>query len=131
MFDRFANVIIRILAFVFFVLILAFLFHRASGIGYAVFADKPHDATGTAPECIVTVTENEKLLDIAKDLEKNGIVENAYITALAFRSMEGYDRIRPGEYILTASMRPSEIMDKLTEEGETEGPTNDQQTTGN
>ena len=123
MFEKFAHITIRILAFVFFVLILVYLFHRAYGLGYAVFADKPYNTSGTAKESIITVTDGEKLLDITKDMEKAGIVENAYVTALAFRSMEGYDRIKPGEYILTASMKPSEIMNKLIGDEETEGTT--------
>ena len=123
MIDRFVHVIIRILAIIFFVLILVYLFYKASGIGYLVFADQAYDTTGNAAESIITVTEGEKLLDIAKDLEKAGIVKNAYITALTFRSMEGYDRIKAGEYILTASMKPSEIMSKLVGDEEKEGTT--------
>ncbi len=114
MLEQFTHVVIRILFFIFFALLLAYCFHQAGEIGYAVFSDAPYNSSQSAPEGVITVTDGEKLLDITKDMEKAGIVKNAYVTALTFRTMEGYDQIRPGEYVLRASMKPSEIMRTLT-----------------
>ena len=110
MFDRFLRFILKFVMFLLFAILLFYLFQRAYEIGYAVFADEPYKRPEMATESIITVREDESLLDIARDLERNGIVKNAYVTAIAFRTMEGYDRIRPGEYILKSSMKPSEIM---------------------
>ena len=118
MFEKISRIVIKLLFLIFFVLLLIYLFHEAGRIGFSVFADKAYDSSETAVESVITVTEGEALLDIAKDLEKTGIVKNAYVTAMAFRTMEGYDQIRPGEYILKASMKPSKIMDMLTRKEE-------------
>ena len=118
MFDRVTHVILRVLLFIIFVLLLVYLFHWAGEVGYSVFADEPYDSSQNAAERLITVTDGEKLLDISRDLERYGIVKNAYITAMSFRTMEGYDRIRPGEYMVKASMKPSEIMTLLVGEKE-------------
>jgi len=120
MFEKISHTVIKILFFIFFILLLVYLFHEAEKLGYSAFSDRPFDSSENAAETVITVTEGESLLKIARDLEKAGIVKNAYVTALSFRSMEGYDRIRPGEYIVKASMKPSEIMKMLTHEEEEE-----------
>lgn len=120
MFDKASHMVIKLLFLLFFVLLLIYVFHEAQKVGFAVFADKPYDSSETASESVITVRKDEPLLDIAKDLERAGIVKNAYITALAFRTMEDYDQIKEGEYLVRASMRPSEIMDILIQKEEEE-----------
>lgn len=120
MFERITQMVIKILFLIFFVLLLVWVFHEWGKIGYSVFADKPYDGSKSATESVITVTKGESLLNIARDLEKSGIVKNAYVTAMSFRAMEGYDRIKAGEYILKASMKPSEIMEILIHEEEQE-----------
>ncbi|MBR0411461.1 MAG: endolytic transglycosylase MltG [Eubacterium sp.] len=120
MFDKVSHFLIKTLLFIFLLLLAVFLFRESEKTGYAVFADRPYDSSPAATESVITVREKEPLLDIAKDLERSGIVKNAYITAMAFRSMEGYDQIVPGEYIMKASMKPSEILKMLIHEEEEE-----------
>ncbi|MBQ9155602.1 MAG: endolytic transglycosylase MltG [Eubacterium sp.] len=114
MFEKISGAVIRLLFLIFFILLSVLAFNEARKIGYAVFADQAYDNSASATESLITVTEGESLLNIAKDLERTGIVKNARITALSFRTMEGYDRIKPGEYILRASMKPSQIMEIIT-----------------
>lgn len=120
MFEKISWTLIKILFMIFFIMLLVYLFHEAQEVGYKVFSDRAKDTEKTAIESIITVTEKESLLNIAKDLERAGLVKNAYITAMAFRTMDDYDQIKPGEYIMRSSMRPSEMMKIMIGEDEQE-----------
>lgn len=105
---------IKMLFCIFVVLLLIYLFVQMRQFGYLIFADQAKDQPEAAKEVILTVTEEESLLDISKDLAKMEIVSDPYIFALTLRCSEGYKDIQPGEYILQSSNKPSEILNALT-----------------
>lgn len=117
--EKVVRIIINALAGIFIVLLLFYLFVSMRQVGYLVFADLPLDGPEYAKESILTVTEDESLLDISKDLEKMGIVNNSRVFALSLRCMEGYKDIQPGEYIVKSSQKPSEILNMLIHKEET------------
>ena len=55
---------------------------------------------------VLTVTEDESLMEIGRDLAGKDIIENAYIFAAALRCSEGYQNIQPGEYVINSAQRP-------------------------
>ena len=118
--DKVIRGIVKTLLYIFLVLLFVYIFVSARKVGYLVFADLPLDGPEYAKESILTVEEGEKLLDITKDMEKMGIINNAYVCAMSFRSLEGYKEIRPGEYVLKSSQKPSEILDILIHKEEKE-----------
>ena len=114
MLERVMHIIIKTLAYIFILLLFVLLFVRMSGFGRAIFEDKPQEAI----ETVLVVEEKESLLDISKDLAEQGIVDNAYLFAISLRCMNGYENIRPGEYRVSSSTKPSDILKQLTHEEE-------------
>lgn len=119
-----ANKVIRfvakILLYIFIMLLLVYLFVQMKQIGYQIFSDKAKDSPEVAKEMVLTVTEDESLLDIGRDLDSKDIINNAYIFAAALRCSEDYKNIEAGEYVISSSQRPSEILAILTHRGEQE-----------
>lgn len=109
------NFLVKILFYIFVVLLLVYLFVQMRQFGYQIFSDQAKDRPEVAKEIVLTVEEGESLLDIGKDLAKQGVVENSYIFALSLRCQEGYDKIKAGEYVIQSSQKPSEILKTLTD----------------
>ena len=118
MVEKVMHIIIKILAYIFIILLFALLFVRMSGIGHTIFADKEKDKPQYAREAVLIVEEKESLLAISKDLAEQGIVDNPYLFAISLRCMDGYQNIRPGEYEISSSTKPSDILKQLTHEEE-------------
>ena len=67
--EKVLHVIIKILMYIFIVLLFILLFVRMSGVGCAIFADKPKDKNPQiASETVLVVEQGESLLEISKDL---------------------------------------------------------------
>ena len=80
--EKVLHVIIKILMYIFIVLLFILLFVRMSGVGRAIFADKPKDKNPQiASETVLVVEQGESLLEISKDLAEQGIVKNPYLFA--------------------------------------------------
>ncbi|CVI72972.1 MAG TPA: endolytic transglycosylase MltG [Candidatus Anaerobutyricum stercoris] len=122
--DIMANKVIRIIVktlfYIFIGLLLVYLFVQMRQIGYQIFSDRAKDSPEVAKEMVLTVTEDESLMEIGRDLAGKDIIENAYIFAAALRCSEGYQNIQPGEYVINSAQRPSEILATLTHIGEQE-----------
>lgn len=115
--EKVLRFVMKLAGVIFLVLLMVYLFRETRNIGYSMFADRPYDSSQNAAETVLTVTEGESLVEIGKELQKAGVVKNAYIFALSIRAMEGYDKIQPGEYLVNAAQKPSEILAELTKEG--------------
>ena len=118
MLERVMRVIIRILAYIFIILLFVLLFVRMSGFGHIIFADEAKDSPQEARETVLVVEKKESLLAISKDLAEQGIVDNPYLFAISLRCMNGYENIQPGEYQVSSSAKPSDILKQLTHEEE-------------
>lgn len=109
---------VKTLLYIFIALLLVYLFVEMRQVGYRIFSDKAKDSPEVAQEMVLTVSEDESLLEIGRDLANKDIVDNAYIFALALRFSEGYKNIQPGEYVVNSGQKPSEILAQLTHKGE-------------
>lgn len=116
--EKILHVIIRILIYVFVILFFVLLFVRMSGFGHIIFADEAKDSPQEARETMLVVEKKESILSISKDLAEQEIVDNPYLFALSLRCMDGYENIRPGEYKVSSSEKPSQILKQLTHEEE-------------
>ena len=66
--EKVLHVIIKILMYIFIVLLFILLFVRMSGVGRAIFADKPKDKNPQiASETVLVVEQGESLLEISKE----------------------------------------------------------------
>ena len=61
----------------------------------------------------IEVKEGESMLEVGKDLESKGIIENAYYFDIAMRFEEKYPYLKPGTYEVSSAMKPSEILDVI------------------
>ena len=112
MFKKFLIICIKALAVIFVILLLAFLFRTCRTFGYKIFSDKAKDVEGTpmVVHAYIHVDEGESLLKIGEDLEEKSIVRDKWVFAASLRFMDDYDKIGPGDYELSSSMKPSEIL---------------------
>lgn len=120
MVNKVLRFIVKTLFYIFIALLLVYLFVQMKNFGYQVFSDKAKDSPEVAKEMVLTVTEDESLLDIGRDLASKDIIDSAYVFAAALRCSEGYQNIQAGEYVVNSSQRPSEILEMLTHKGDQE-----------
>ena len=89
----------------------AFILVVFMSLGLGIFLISPADQGGK--EEIFVVSEGSSLREIARDLENRGLVKSKTLFVLWSRIM-GYSKgIKSGEYVLSASMPPVKILDKL------------------
>ena len=111
--EKVLHVIIKILMYIFIVLLFILLFVRMSGVGRAIFADKPKDKNPQiASETVLVVEQGESLLEISKDLAEQGIVKNPYLFAISLRCMDGYQNITK-KFLEKARININEAKDGL------------------
>lgn len=116
-----AKALLKIIIYIAALLLIAFVFMHMKHVGYTIMADEAKDAPQEAVETVLTVTERESILAIAKDLSEQDIIGNPYLFAVSLRCMEGYQNIKPGTYEVKSSEKPSDILKKLTHEEENDG----------
>ena len=109
---------VKTLLYIFIALLLVYLFVEMRQIGYRIFSDKAKDSPEVAKEMVLTVSEDESLLEIGRD----SLTRISWITRtfLRWRSASRKDtkNIQPGEYVVNSGQKPSEILAQLTHQGE-------------
>ena len=122
MFKKTLIISIKVLSFIFVILLLVFLFKTCRTFGYKVFSDRAKDVEGTpmVVHAYVHVDEGESLLEIGKDLEEKSIIRDRWVFAVSLRFMDDYDKIGAGDYELSSSMKPSEILQTMIRKEEAE-----------
>jgi UPF0755 protein len=87
----------------------------ACGAGVAAIRGWLSPRTPGAPELLFTVSRGESLADIARNLERAGLVRSGRaVTWLArWRGLEG--ELRAGEYALSPALPPGEILARIAE----------------
>ena len=108
------KVIIKMLMYLLLIMFLIYIFILAKNIGYKIFSDQPKDSAGSyATTATIEVKEGETMLEVGRDLESKGIIENAYYFDIAMRFEEKYPYLKPGTYEVSSAMKPSEILDVI------------------
>ena len=80
-------------------------------LGLGLFLISPADREGK--EEVFIVRDGSSLREVAQDLEKRGLVKSKTLFVLWSRMMGHSKGIKSGEYILSASMPPVKILEKL------------------
>jgi UPF0755 protein len=86
-----------------------------SGAGVAVVRGCLSPRAPGAPESLFTVSRGESLADIARNLERAGLVRSGPAVKWLARWRGVEDQLRAGEYVLSAALPPGEILAKLAE----------------
>ena len=71
-------------------------------------------------QAAVKVEEGDSIVDLAKLLERKGLISDWKLFYIQIRLSKYYEMIEPGEYVLTTAMTPKEMMAVLSNEGEEE-----------
>jgi UPF0755 protein len=87
--------------------------------GNAVFDPSPVDEYN-GKSVVVTVPEGASVQDIAKIMERSGIVRNSYVFMVQMYLSEYKDEIVPGTYTLSTTMLPDEILAAIAPKSEEE-----------
>ena len=105
-----------------FLLVVVFLYFfgkNAFRFGTAIFNEQAPAAEGEGYNVTITIPEDASNSDVAKILEKNGLVEDNKLFFIQL-SLSNYAKaVVPGTYTLNTSMKPSEIMVIISPEPET------------
>ncbi len=114
--EKVLRIIVRFVFTILFVLLLVCTFLLSKKAGYLIFSDKAKNTSATRVQAVITVTDEESLVDIGRDLKEKGIVDNAWFFAMSLRTMEDYDQIQAGTYEVDSSMKPSAILKILIQD---------------
>lgn len=87
--------------------------------GYSIVSDVPVDPE-PGRDVEVTVSGDMDIKDIAKLLERRGLINDSDIFRLQLKVNKYEDKLKPGSYELNTSMTPKEIMEALSAEPEAE-----------
>ena len=116
-----AKGVIRILVYVFILLIICWLGKTAYGFGYEVFNQKPVDDELSAKSVTVTITEDMSVYQIGEVLQKGGLVEKPLVFWMQEKISDFSGKLLPGTYELTtaqdidAMLRTMSQMDEVEE----------------
>lgn len=110
---RAVTVLIKCLAAVVIIFMLAIAGKTAYQFGYCVFAQQPlSDPPGK--EAAITVWEGETIKEIAETLEANGIVQDALVFCVQERLSKYQGKLQPGTYVMNSAQTPEAILQTLT-----------------
>lgn len=85
---------------------------------YSIVADSAVDKA-PGKDVSVTLDSDMTVKDVARLLERKGLVEDAEIFRIQLKVAKYEDKLKRGSYVLNTSMAPSEMMKVMA--GETEG----------
>ena len=110
----------KTLVFVLFALLLYFVGRRAYDFGRAVFNETSVTADYNAVNVEITVPENYTMEQITDILYQNGLITDKKVFGAQARLSYYYDKLTPGTYELSTSMKPSEMLAAMYVEPEKE-----------
>ena len=87
----------------------------AYSCGYSIVSNAPVDPE-PGRDVEVTVSGDMDIKDIAKLLERRGLISDSDIFRLQLKVNKYEDKLKPGSYELNTSMTPKEIMEALSAE---------------
>lgn len=115
-----AKGILRILFYALVVIAIIYAGKTAYSFGYGVFNQVPVAAKGQGQDVTVVVEEGDSVKDVAKTLERRGVIADSDIFRVQEYLSDYRDKIKPGTYILNTEQTTEEILAILSQEN-TEG----------
>ena len=98
-----------------------FFGRQAFSFGVAIFDEKGMDAEGKGYDVAILIPEDASNSDVAEILEENGLIDNKLLFTVQLKLSDYSKSIVPGIYTLNTSMKPTEIMQIISPEIESEG----------
>lgn len=100
----------KTLVFALFAVLLYFAGRRAYEFGRAVFCETAAAQPENAVSVEISVPENYSMDQIADELFRNGLISDKKVFAVQARLSYYYNKLTPGTYELSTSMKPSEML---------------------
>ena len=108
---------VKVLFYAMLIYLIASGMRFAYKFGYAVFEKDTGSATGSSFK--ISVTENTKPLELGRELEKIGVIEDPYVFYAQYVFFSY--KFQPGTYVIYSDMDSRGILDILSGENSTEG----------
>lgn len=115
------SVSVRTCVFALAIVFLYFFGRQAFSFGVAIFDEKGMDAEGKGYDVAILIPEDASNSDVAEILEENGLIDNKLLFTVQLKLSDYSKSIVPGIYTLNTSMKPTEIMQIISPEIESEG----------
>lgn len=107
------SILVLLLVLIGFVKIGSFFYD----FGYRVFTEAPVDAE-PGRDVAVQITEDMSDMDIAKELEEKGLIEDSMLFFVQLKVSAYADKLNPGVYTLNTSMEARDMMVVMAAEPE-------------
>ena len=108
------SICLKVAMFVVIVLGIIYLGQTTYHYTRAVFSDEAYE-TEPGKNAVVKIPEDISAKELAEILEKNGLIEDADIFRYQMKMADFGDTVKAGEYELSSSMTPSEMLKILSE----------------
>lgn len=96
-------------------ILLIFIFAGSvvAGGGYFFLRQHYHGASGLPSDANVLIERGTSIQGIAKQLEADGVIDNALLFTLSYRLFDGNIALQAGEYVFSPHTSPQEVVEKL------------------
>lgn len=108
-----AKGILKILFYLLVIIIIIYLSKKAFSFGYAIFNQEPV-AAEPGQAVTVIIPEGSTVKDIAKALERKGLIEDDLIFVVQERLSGYHGRLKAGTYLLNTAQTADEMMEILS-----------------
>ncbi|MCI6004459.1 MAG: solute-binding protein [Blautia sp.] len=115
-----AGGIFRIVLYVCVVFLIFWIGKSTYQFGYDIFNQQAM-SPGEGQEVTVVIKEDTSVYDIAKTLERKGLIKDALVFCVQEKLSNYSGQLRPGTYLLSTAYTPTRIMSILAGDTEQEG----------
>ena len=119
-----AQIIIKLVLFVFIIMYILRAATAAYDYGYRVFTEPPM-TFGDGRIISVYIEDGSSALDVGEMLQDKGLIRDGRLFMIQELLSEHHDKIQPGVYDLNTNMTAQEMLEVIAQEPETDGETED------
>lgn len=117
-----AQIIIKLVLFVFIIMYILRAATAAYDYGYRVFTEPPM-TFGDGRIISVYIEDGSSALDVGEMLQDKGLIRDGKLFMIQELLSEHHDRIQPGVYDLNTNMTAQEMLEVIAQEPETDEET--------
>lgn len=119
-----AQIIIKLVLFVFIIMYILRAATAAYDYGYRVFTEPPM-TFGDGRIISVYIEDGSSALDVGEMLQDKGLIRDGRLFMIQELLSEHHDKIQPGVYDLNTNMTAQEMLEVIAQEPETDEETED------
>lgn len=108
------SVSIRVAIFALALFLVYFFGRRSFEFGTSIFDEKSVDVAGQGYDVMITIPAGSTNKEVADILYNNGLITDTHLFLVQLKLSDYSKSIKPGEYVLNTSMKPTELMEKIS-----------------